>query len=116
MNEFAFYFDYLSAVNLESSPYEYVWFETHALDQSILGKLLDDYLVRYASEELTFQGGELMCGNAGGVVRPAKEDDSVVVLENRVQLKLAMLRRQLIRTRTSTGQSLSGLREVFKRI
>ena len=114
-DEFAFDYDYLSAVNLESSPYEYVWFETHALDQSILGKLLDDYLVRYASEELTLQDGELLCGNPGGVVRPAKEDDSVVLLENRVPLKLAVLRRQLVRTRGSSGVTLSGLREIFER-
>jgi hypothetical protein len=111
---FAFYYDFVSIAKAAPENFEYVWFQTHALDHSWFGKLLDDYLTRHASEEITFSDGNQTGGNPQNVIRPQKSDSAVVVVENRVALKLATLRRQLIQTTDSAGDALFGMREIFE--
>jgi phospholipase C len=111
---FAFYWDYLSVVQAPSWPYEYVRFQAHAIKQTGFGKLLESYLSKHAVAEVTSESGLETDGNPHGVVRPDNADSSVVIIENEVPLKLAILRRQLIRTTAGAGEELFGLREIFE--
>jgi hypothetical protein len=110
-DNFAFYYDYQALVRPGSDAYTYVSFQTHALGRQLFSRLLDRYLVRFASEELTFLEGEIAQGNPH---RVALSGDVAVLLENVVDLKLCRLRRQLVGCHDNSGAFLTGLREIFE--
>ncbi|MBI3893549.1 MAG: hypothetical protein HY303_18680 [Candidatus Wallbacteria bacterium] len=64
---------------------------------------------------MTLEAGRELRGNPHGVRRPAQTEDDVVLFENSVDLGLATLRRQMIRSKDGEGRSLYGLREIFVR-
>lgn len=112
--ELAFSYDYVSLARPGPDGYAFVDFVSHPLyRRGILGRVLDWYLTRYASASLTLQQGQHE-GNIHGVTRPPQDDPTVVLFENVVDLGLADLHRQMIRTRDELGEPLYGLREIFE--
>jgi hypothetical protein len=113
---FALSYDYVAVTRADGQRHALVDFTSHALDASgVLGKTLDWYARSFASETLTLSDGRLERGNPLEVARPAPTDSSVLLFEAPVDLGLATLRRQLIRTADASGASLYGLREIFVR-
>jgi hypothetical protein len=109
---FAFYYDYQALVQPGVDAYTYLSFQTHALGRQVFSRLLDQYLIRFASEELTFLDGEVVQGNPHQV---GISGDVAVLFENFVDLKLCRLRRQLVGCHDKSGAFLTGLREIFER-
>jgi hypothetical protein len=117
----AFAYDYLSAAYADAEPaqgssYAYVRFVSHALHRrGVLGRLLDLYLTRSASAELTLVSGAAtpQRGNRRGVRAPAQADAAAVIVSDAIDLGLARLERQLIRSADASGRELFGLREIF---
>lgn len=111
----AFAYDYMALAAPGPDGYAFVDFVSHALDpRGLAGRALDAFVSRTASASLTLGAGP-QAGNPHGVRRPAAADASVVLFENRVELSLASLRRQMIRSRDASGRPLYGLREIFER-
>jgi hypothetical protein len=111
---FAFAYDYVALSRPGSDGYGFVDFESHALDaHGLLGKSLDWYARTTASASLTLNQNEDVPGNLFGVRRPSQSDASVVLFENSVDLGLAVLQRQMIKTTDDEGAALYGLREIF---
>lgn len=112
----AFAYDYVALAAPEPHGYAFVDFVSHALDRSTaLGRALDAYVSRTASVSITIAGTTAQAGNVRSVVRPPAADGSVVLFENRVDLSLAVLRRQMIVSRDGAGRTLYGLREIFEK-
>jgi hypothetical protein len=109
---FAFYYDYQALVRPGANAYTYLSFQTHALGRGFFSRLLNQYLTRFASEELTFLDGKVVRGNPHQV---GISDDLAVLFENVVDLKLCRLRRQFVGCHDKSGGFLTGLREIFER-
>lgn len=115
VDRFAFSYDYVSLAAPGDDGYTFIDFRAEPLDPSgVIGYLLDEYMKRFASATVTLDG-ESYDENIYDVDRPPQRDASVVLFENEVDLELAVLRRQMIRTRDARGNVLYGLREIFER-
>ena len=111
-DSFAFYYDYQALVRPGTEAYTYLSFQTHALGHQVFSRLLDQYLIRFASEELTFLDRGVVQGNPHQV---GISGDITVLFENFVDLKLCRLRRQLVGCHDKSGGFLTGLREIFEK-
>ena len=117
--ELAIAYDYVAVARPTGGDpgpgYAFVDFVSHPLVRDgVFGRILDFYLTRTASESLTLEGARLHRGNRYDVDRPLPSDGSVVLFENTVDLGIATLRRQMIRTTDGAGATLYGLREIFE--
>ncbi|MFC1522205.1 hypothetical protein ACFL6Y_07330 [Elusimicrobiota bacterium] len=105
--KFAFRYDYKAMADPDGS-YSFVDFTTHALNPDTwMIKILDKYAQWSASEVLTMNG-KTEEGNLFGVQAEAK-----VLVEDRVDLGLAWLDRQLVSSVDAQDRTLVGLREIF---
>jgi hypothetical protein len=113
-HDFAIRYEYVGVACPGDDGYGLVQFTSHTLfDGGVLRSALDAYLRRSASVVMTIERGKLTDGNPRGVYSPPKDDPEVVVFETEVDLGLAVLQRQMIRTRDKAGRALHGLREIF---
>jgi hypothetical protein len=111
--KFGFHYDYVALAQPGREGYAFVDFASHAINPTGIGKVLEWYLSITASETVTLQSGDIS-GNPNGVERPAQSEARVVLFENSVDLELATLRRQMIKTTDAKGKPLYGLREIFE--
>ena len=105
--EFALAYDYVA---IAARDYRYVTFVAHALyPDSVLGGLVDWYMVNFASATLTLEQGRQRDGN------PMNVDTSRVdvLAHDLVDLGPATIDRQLVRATDRSGRTGYGLREVF---
>lgn len=110
-DQFAFFYDYLAVVQPAREGYTYVSYRTRPCGTGLFANILDRYLARFASSNVTFREGKQMEGDDRQVGDPAKTE---VLFENTVFLKKAKLRRQLVVCRDRFGASATGLREIFE--
>lgn len=110
---FAFGYDYVNLAEPGADGYAFVDYVGEPLDDSgVLGEVLRRLMEKFAAATVTLDGG-LQRANAHDVDRPPQDDPSVVLFENEVDLELATLKRQMIRTTDADGDDLYGLREIF---
>jgi hypothetical protein len=111
-DRFAFFYDYLAVVSA-GEAYTYVSYRTRPCGTGLFANILDWYMARFASTNVTFREGREIQGNDRQFGDPTKAE---VVFENNVFLKKARLRRQLVVCRDGLGASATGLREIFELI
>lgn len=108
LRSFAFRYDYC-CLAAPDADYVTIDFATRALTRrTVLERIIDRYLRRTAQLELN-----LGPGSAPGQPACEPPGDVEVLVEDRVNLGLAWLDRQLVRTRDARGHTLVGLREIF---
>ncbi len=113
-HDFAIKYEYVGVACPGDDGYALVNFTSHTLfDGGPLRSVLDCYLRRSASALMTIEPGKLTDGNPRGVYSPPQDDPDVLLFENEVDLGLATLKRQMIKTRDKAGRVLHGLREIF---
>lgn len=114
-DRFAISYDYVAVAAPGPEGYAFVDFTSHTLrPEGTVGRLMDWYARTTGSDCLTLVTDAELPANARGVQRPAASDASVLLFETRIDLGLASLRRQMIRTADPSGCSLFGLREIFE--
>ena len=115
LDRFAFSYDYVSVAAPGRDGYSFIDFTAEPLNPSgMIGYFLGEYMKRFASATMTLQDSGHNPGNIHDVDRPPQNDPTVVLFENEVDLELATLRRQMIRTTDSHGNTVYGLREIFE--
>ena len=113
-HDFAIKYEYVGVACPGDDGYGLVNFTSHTLfDGGPLRSALDCYLRKSASALMTIEPGKLTDGNPRGVYSPPQDDPDVLLFENEVDLGLATLKRQMIKTRDRAGRVLHGLREIF---
>jgi hypothetical protein len=113
-HDFAIQYDYLAVAKPGDRGYGIIEFTSHALHpEGVIGRAIDFYLRKTASAQLTIESGLLVDDDVHGVYNPPHADASVVLFEEVVDLGMASLQRQMIRTHDEGGNSLLGLREIF---
>ena len=108
----AFRYDYLCVAD-PVEGWVYLNFAGHALDSEGAGAMLEDLVASSMKLEVTLEGDKVHEGNLHGVPASFILEGGEVLINDPVDLGLAVNDRQLVKVTDGEGNPVWGLREVF---